>query len=115
MFPMSTTPVENGHWIPLMDYAMKNGVSLSTLRRYIKAGKIPHKSEHGKYYVLSTTEAPPTAEAEVMRPSSDAAPLEPRVAKLEVELKHAQEEIAELKMLVAIYEERLFQNVPAQI
>lgn len=115
---MSTTPVENGYWIPLMDYAMKNGVSLSTLRRYIKAGKIPYKSEHGKYLIFSTTEAPRAAEAEWMRPSSDSTPeelLEPRVAKLEVDLKRAQEEISELKMLVAIYEERLFQNLPPQL
>ena len=115
MFPMSTTPVENGFWIPLMDYAMKNGVSLSTLRRYIKAGKIPYKSEHGKYFIFSTTEAPRAAEAEWMRPSHDTLPIEPRVAKLEVDLKRAQEEISELKMLVAIYEERLFQNLPTQL
>ena len=111
MFLMSTTPVENGTWIPLMDYAMKNGVSLSTLRRYIKAGKSPYKSEHGKYFIFSTTEAPRTAEAEWMRASSDTQPresLEPRVAKLE-------KEISELKMLVAIYEERLFQNLPPQL
>jgi hypothetical protein len=112
---MSTPPVENGSWIPLMDYAMKNGVSLSTLRRYIKAGKISYKSEHGKYFIFSTTEAPRTAEAEWMRPSTDIIPLEPRVAKLEVDLKRAQEEILELKMLVAIYEERLFQNLPPQL
>ncbi len=112
---MSTTPVENGFWIPLMDYAMKNGVSLSTLRRYIKAGKIPYKSEHGKYFIFSTTKAPHSAEAEWMRPSSDTPPLEPRVSKLENDLKRAQEEISELKMLVAIYEERLFQNLPSQL
>lgn len=112
------TPDEKGTWIPLMDYAMKNGVSLSTLRRHIKAGKIPYKSEHGKYFIFSTTEAPRTAEAEWMRPSSDtfaSEPLEPRVTKLEVDLKRAQEEISELKMLVAIYEERLFQNLPSQL
>jgi hypothetical protein len=115
MFLMSTTPVENGFWISLMDYSMKNGVSLSTLRRYIKAGKIPYKSENGKYFIFSTTESPRTAEAEWMRASSDTLPLEPRVAKLETDLKVAQEEISELKMLVAIYEERLFQNLPPQL
>jgi len=112
---MSTTPVENGFWIPLMDYAMRNGVSLSTLRRYIKAGKIPHKSENGKYLIFSTTEAPRSALAETMGPSSDTLPIEPRVAKLEVDLKRAQEEISELKMLVAIYEERFFKNSPSPL
>jgi hypothetical protein len=96
-----------------MDYAMQNGVSLSTLRRYIKAGKIQFKSEQGKYLILSSQ----PASHDWLTPSefeSDAA-IEGRVSNLEVELKKAQEEISELKMLVAIYEERLFQNLPAQI
>lgn len=111
---MSAPLVENGTWIPLMDYAMKNGVSLSTLRRYIKAGKVQYKTESGKYLIYSTngngldwisgsdsestgfTEAP-------RRPDS-------RTLTLEAELQKAQEEIAELKMLVALYEERLFSN-----
>lgn len=77
-----------------MDYAMKNGVSLSTLRRYIKSGKVQFKSENGKYLILSKESA-----------TSDWL-----VSNLELELKKAQEEIAELKMLVAIYEERLFKS-----
>lgn len=95
-----------------MDYAMKNGVSLSTLRRYIKAGKIQFKSENGKYLILSSQ----PASHDWLNPSEfDSDNLDGRVSNLEVELKKAQEEISELKMLVAIYEERLFQNLPAQL
>ncbi len=109
---MSSHHPDSGTWIPLMDYAMQNGVSLSTLRRYIKAGKIQFKSEHGKYLILSSQ----PASHDWLSPSEfDSDPIEGRVSNLEVELKKAQEEISELKMLVAIYEERLFANLPAQI
>jgi predicted site-specific integrase-resolvase len=107
---MSATSSETGHWIPLMDYAMKNGVSLSTLRRHIKAGKLRHKSEHGKYYVLDDS-----FDDDFELSSGDELSLEARVANLEGDLKKAKQEIAELKMLVAIYEERLFNNLPSQI
>jgi hypothetical protein len=112
---MSATPTDNGTWIPLMDYAMKNGVSLSTLRRYIKAGKIEFKSENGKYLILSKEGSTPDWLAASDLDSLAFDPLEARVANLEKSLRKAQEEISELKMLVAIYEERLFQNLPAQI
>jgi predicted site-specific integrase-resolvase len=107
---MSATSSETGHWIPLMDYAMKNGVSLSTLRRHIKAGKLRHKSEHGKYYVFDDR-----FDDDFELSSGEDLSLEARVANLEGDLKKAKQEIAELKMLVAIYEERLFNNLPSQI
>jgi hypothetical protein len=69
-----------------MEYATKNSVSLSTLRRYIKAGKVEYRLEEGRYLIWDTAEAP---------------------SPLVSELRDAQEEIAELKMLVAIYEEQL--------
>lgn len=94
-----------------MDYAMKNGVSLSTLRRHIKAGKIQHKSEHGKYFILDEGFRDDFETLSTPRASS----LEGRVAHLETELMKAQEEIAELKMLMALYEERLFKTLPTQL
>ncbi len=86
-----------GGWIPLMDYAMKNGVSLSTLRRYIKAGKVQYKVEGGRYLLLDSQHPIP----------SNGHDSDNDIRKLEQDLKRAQEEIAELKMLVALYEEKL--------
>lgn len=37
------------NWLPLMEYSAKYRVSLSTLRRRIKAGEIEYKLHDGKY------------------------------------------------------------------
>ena len=81
----------SGIWIPLMDYAMKKNISLSTLRRHIKSNKVVHKIENGRYMLW------------------DSQPLElSEVIQLQIDLQKAQEEIAELKTLVACYEEKFF-------
>lgn len=41
----------NGRWLSLMEYAMQNDVSLSTLRRHIKAQKVRYRSENGRYFI----------------------------------------------------------------
>lgn len=84
-------------WIPIMDYAMKNNVSVSTLRRYIKANRISFKVEDGRYLLQdydSTTA--------ISEPNENMA----------LALKRAQEEIAELKTLIAYYEEKLLHTPP---
>lgn len=78
-----------------MDYAMKKGVSLSTLRRYIKSKKIKYKTESGRYLVWDE-------DASELTPSDSVS----EVALLKENLRRAQKEIAELKMLVAIYEQK---------
>lgn len=103
------------HWIPLLDYAMKSGVSLSTLRRHIKANKIQFKVENGRYLLLDDTAegtgtaATPaaTAAAVLHFDSSESQTVRFQVVDLERKLEKAHEEIAELKMLVALYEEKL--------
>ena len=76
------------NWIPLMDYAIKNGVSLSTLRRHIKANKIQYRVENGRYLLLDDSDGQSRH-------------------RLERDLAKAREEIAELKTLIALYEERM--------
>lgn len=99
-------------WISLMDYANKTGVSLSTLRRHIKAGKIPYRVENGRYLLMDQpteafveTPAPHRYVAPVQE--EGLAPMQIKVSKLEKDLRRAQEEIAELKTLIAFYEEKI--------
>jgi hypothetical protein len=102
-------------WIPLMDYATKSGVSLSTLRRHIKANKIPYKIENGRYLLCfkdaqQSTQPSPEASTYVHALSKPSTPAPTNETHdLYLRLQAAREEIAELKMLVAIYEEQLAQ------
>jgi len=43
-------------WVPLLDFALRNGISPSTVRRKIKAGKIEFRLEGGKYLIHSKGE-----------------------------------------------------------
>jgi hypothetical protein len=90
-----------GQWVPLLEYAVRKGVSLSTLRRYIKAEKIIFKNENGRYLIWDSSDSTDCIDR-APRSSADA-----DVSGLQDSLKRAQEEIAELKMLIALYEEKL--------
>lgn len=93
-------------FIPLVEYAVKSGISLSTLRRYIKTNKIEYRIENGKYFISET--ARPKAVSRYGGGSS-AVPsdVEARLKRVEAELQRTQEELSELKMLLALYEEKL--------
>lgn len=41
-----------GQWLPLIEYSVKSGVSLSTIRRKIKSQSIRFKLEKGKYLIF---------------------------------------------------------------
>ncbi|MGE4231727.1 MAG: hypothetical protein AB7F43_00205 [Bacteriovoracia bacterium] len=83
----STGDDSNGNWLSLVDYSALSGISISTLRRYIKANKIKYKVEDGRYQIQANGVE--------------------KQNELEQKLAFAQEQIDELKMLVAIYEEKL--------
>lgn len=107
MAPYDSTATK---WVPLIEFAMNRGVSLSTLRRYIKTNRIAHKMISGKYFVLDDGDIAvrPYHRHEGQAPYASSAESndEPsKLKKLEKELKKAREEIAELKTLVALYEE----------
>jgi hypothetical protein len=111
-------------WIPIVDYAVLKGISTSTLRRYIKAQKIQYKIEDGRYLIKWDENSPR------MRPNWDgirdvtkelardlnegrqqpvgiSLQSQDKMQSLEKELARAKIENEELKMLVAIYEEKL--------
>lgn len=97
-------------WIPIVDYAVMKGISTSTLRRYIKAKKIIYKIEKGKYLILAEEQAQqPVKMMQHTNNIPSSINVFERVRELEFQLTQAQEQINELQMLVAIYEEKLSQ------
>ena len=98
--------VGTGAWLPLMEYSIKKGISLSTLRRYIKARKVEFRIENGRYLLFDDTadeaDSPSTSARGLGMAADGNAAL---VTRLEQDLKRAREEIAELKTLIALYEE----------
>jgi len=45
-------------WLPLAEYSLKHKVSISTLRRKIKAADIEYRLDDGKYLILDSAEDP---------------------------------------------------------
>ena len=68
-------------WLPLAEYSMKHKVSISTLRRKIKAADIQYRLDDGKYLILDS--------AEEHRPSLDTTGRETALA----ENKNSNEEV----------------------
>jgi hypothetical protein len=88
----------DGGWIPIIEYAMKRGVSVSTLRRRIRSNQVQHRLENGRYLIL---------DEENNDQHEFQTRLESKLQKLESDLQRANEEISELKMLMALYEEKI--------
>jgi len=101
--------IHSENWIPLVEFSVQKGISLSTLRRYIKSNKIAWKLLEGRYLVMDdgTFIAPRNHSGHLESgevPSTG--DMESRMKNLEVTLMAANEEIAELKTLLAFYEEK---------
>jgi hypothetical protein len=51
-------------WLPLLNYSTKYNISLSTLRRRIKARSIEYRLDQGKYFILDDSQAPNKVEVQ---------------------------------------------------
>jgi hypothetical protein len=47
---------DSGVWLPLTEYSVRSGVSLSTIRRKIKSNTIAYRLEKGRYMLLYPNE-----------------------------------------------------------
>ena len=111
-----TTNLDGKNWVPLVEFSVQKGISLSTLRRYIKSNKIAWKLSEGRYLVMDDGSfvAPRNHAGAMADPSTVPtfvnSNMEARIKKLESKLMAANEENAELKTLLAFYEEQWAQH-----
>jgi len=92
---------QNGLWLSLIDYASYREISLSTVRRYIKANRVKHKFESGKYLIFVSDENFQKKEVETEKEV-----LELRLENLRLEkvVRDLNQELADIKTLLMMYE-----------
>ena len=86
------------NWVSILEYARLKDISISTIRRHIKAERVNYKLEDGKYFILVS------GEDCLKRKEGYYMKLEEENKQLKNKLDTSFEEVAELKMLVAAYE-----------
>lgn len=75
---------DEGTWVPLIEYSIKSGLSLSTIRRKIKSKSIQYRLDKGKYLILFSEgkeqngQASSTQQVEVKEQQPVAIPVSPR-------------------------------------
>jgi DNA-binding transcriptional MerR regulator len=82
-------------WMSLTEYASYKGISLSSIRRYIKSSRVKFELKDGKYFI------------QVKNFKEKSQSLETKISDLDLELKNLKEENAELRMLIKAYEQVL--------
>jgi predicted transcriptional regulator len=93
-----------GKWLSVLEYASYKKKSISTVRRYIKANRVKHKEESGKYFIYVKS-----FQNDYSKKNND---LERELLALRLENQRLRkenqkiiEELNENKMLINIYEE----------
>lgn len=85
-----------GKWLSIVDFSKYREVSISTVRRYIKANRVQHKEENGRYLVWASNYY-----KKLNNQNVDSKEMEAMQSKL----RELMEENEELKMLIKIYEQ----------
>jgi hypothetical protein len=91
---------KEGTWLPILEYSQFKKISISTIRRHIKANLLKWRAEGGKYYIWTS------ADAQDLSGRLDAQLL---AVKLELQMvrqenRSLREELDEARMLINLYE-----------
>jgi hypothetical protein len=88
-----------GKWLSILEFASYKKKSISTVRRYVKANRVRHKEENGKYFIWVKNFVPShtTVEKEQLN-------LKFELERLKKENIVLIEELNEAKMLILLYE-----------
>jgi hypothetical protein len=105
----------DGVWLSILEYSKLKNISVSTIRRYIKADRVQYKKEDGKFLIFMNKENYQRYE-ESNNNESSILEYRLKIQELEIMNKALRLENDELKMLVQIYEnsnKRANEELPA--
>ena len=88
-----------GKWLSVLEYASYKKKSISTVRRYIKANRVKHKEELGKYFIFVKN-----YQDEYSNNERELLALRLENQRINKENQKLIEELNEFKMLINIYE-----------
>lgn len=91
-----------GHWLSIAEYSNFKDISVSTVRRYIKANRVKYKKESGKYLIFVAREK---LEPQNLDQQKENLQLKLEIDYLKQKVLKLEEENNDLKMLVSIYED----------
>lgn len=92
-----------GQWLSITDYSEYRNISISTIRRYIKANRVKYKKEHGKYFIYVSDE---NYQIRQQKREKDEFSTKMEIVELRTRIRELEEENNDLRMLVSIYESR---------
>lgn len=103
---------KEGTWLSILEYSHFKKVSISTIRRHIKANLVKWREEDGKHFVWTAADA---GDIET-RKEGEVLALKLELQRLKNENRLLRGELDELKMLVHLYEQKpqTPPEVPAQ-
>ena len=103
---------KEGTWLSILEYSHFRKISISTIRRHIKANLVKWKEVDGKYFVWTAAE---TNEIE-SRKDGEVLALKLELQRLKSDNRDLREQLNEARMLINLYEgdAGLPPEVPAQ-
>ncbi|MFZ8934179.1 MAG: hypothetical protein ACO20H_01200 [Bacteriovoracaceae bacterium] len=90
-----------GQWVSIIEYATVRNISISTVRRYIKANRIKNRLDRGKYLIYL-----PRDSVSFIKKNNQQ-DLMAENEQLKEQLRLMREENNDLKMLVDLYEKNM--------
>lgn len=89
-----------GTWLSILDYSHFKKVSVSTIRRHIKANLVRWKEQEGKYFIWTAVDAQRISD----RQEAELLTVKLENQRLMMENRRMREELDEARMLIRLYE-----------
>jgi hypothetical protein len=94
----------DGIWLSILEYSQLKNISVSTVRRYIKANRVKYTKENGKFSIFMNSENY-SRYKETCSTDGEILELKLKIQELEIKNKTLKLENDELRMLVDLYEQ----------